>query len=116
MTTYSPSARTSEGKAPTNSRMTSPPGVRTVKVVLARASPAGLLTSLSVSVAQRWRIVTSIRLPEVTLISAMTIELDGIAVGGTAGAQLTGICRALILARAPTMVSSDQTIRYEPSG
>src|SRR5271155_27064 len=103
MTTYSPSARTSEGKAPTSSRITSPPGVSTVKVVLARASPAGLLTSLSVSVAQRWRIVTSIRLPELTLISALTIELDGIAAGGTAVADLPELLGALTPERAPTV-------------
>jgi hypothetical protein len=47
--------------------------VSTVKVVLASASAPALLTSLRVSVAQRCLIVTSIRLPEVTLMSALTI-------------------------------------------
>src|SRR5271154_4598802 len=95
MTTYAPSARTSEGKAPTSSRMTSPPGVSTVKAVLARAAPAGLLTSLRVCVAQRWRIVTSTRLPEMTLMSVLAAELDGIAVGGTAVADLPALAGAL---------------------
>ena len=95
MTTYSPSARTSDGKAPTSSRMTSPPGVSTVKVVLASASPAGLLTSLSVSVAQRCLIVTSIRLPDETLMSALTTELDGIAAGGAAVADLPELAGGL---------------------
>ena len=103
MTTYSPSASTSEGKAPTSSRMTSPPGVSTVKVVLASASPPGLLTSLSVSVAQRCRIVTSISLPEVTLMSALTIELDGIAAGGAGAADLPELPGALTTEWAPTV-------------
>src|ERR1700722_6615174 len=88
MTTYSPAARTSDGKAPISSRITSPPGVSTVKVVLARASAPALLTSLSVSVAQRWRMVTSVRLPELTLMSALTTEFDGIAAGGESTADL----------------------------
>src|ERR1700744_5793958 len=95
MTTYSPSANTNEGNAPTSSRMTSPPGVSTVKMVLARASAPGLLTSLSVSVAQRWRIVRSIRLPELTLMSALTTELEGIAAGGTAVADLPELAGVL---------------------
>ena len=46
MTTYSPSASTSEGKAPISSRMMSPPGVSTVKVELASASAAGRVDEL----------------------------------------------------------------------
>ena len=75
MTTYSPSASTSEGNAPISSRMMSPPGVSTVKVVLASASAPGALTSFIVSVAKRWRSVTSTILPGATLTSPETIEL-----------------------------------------
>src|SRR5208283_1844576 len=103
MTTYAPSARTSDGKAPTSSRITSPPGVSTVKVVLARASAPALLTSLSVIVAQRWRIVTSISLPETTLISALTIEFDGIAAGGGRTADLPVLAARFTPERAPTV-------------
>src|ERR1700722_4854131 len=95
MTTYSPSARTSEGKAPINSRMRSPPGVRTVKLVLASASAPGELTSLSVNVAKRWRMVRSMTLPDGTLISAATIEFvgDG-ALGPLPGPGEAGVGRA----------------------
>ena len=58
--------------------MRSPPGVSTVKLLLASASPPGALTSLIVTVAQRWRKVTSISLPAATLMSAATIELVGV--------------------------------------
>src|SRR5437660_5099487 len=95
MTAYSPSARTSAGKAPTSSRMTSPPGVRTVKVVLASASAPGLLTSLRVIVEQRWRSVTSTNLPDVTLMSALTIELEGIAAGGAGAADFPELAAAV---------------------
>src|ERR1700729_3714521 len=103
MTTYSPSARTSDGKAPTSSRITSPPGVSTVKVVLARATAPALLTSLSVSVAQRWRIVTSMRLPELTLMSALTTEFEGVAGGGGSTADLAELPAALAPEGAPTV-------------
>ena len=89
--------------------MTSPPGVSTVKVVLARASPAGLLTSLSVIVAQRWRIVTSIRLPEITLMSALTIELEGIAPSDAAAAGFAEL-PALTPEWAPTVSRKVETI------
>src|SRR5271155_2708051 len=103
MTTYAPSASTSEGKAPTSSRMTSPPGVSTVKVVLASASAPALLTSLSVIVAQRCLIVTSIRLPEMTLMSALTIELEGVAADGGIDADLPELAAALAPERGPNV-------------
>ena len=46
MTTYSPSASTSEGKAPISSRMTSPPGVSTVKVGISKRLAGGLVDQL----------------------------------------------------------------------
>ena len=56
-----------EGKAPIISRITSPPGVSTEKLVLASASPPGALTSFRVMAAARWRSTPAVSLPACTL-------------------------------------------------
>ena len=88
-----------------SSRMTSPPGVSTVNVVLASASPPALLTSFKVSVAQRWRSVTSVSLPEATLMSALTIEFDGMVADGAERGRFAGLARSAPARNRPPAVS-----------
>src|SRR5216684_9271548 len=57
---YSPSASTTDGKAPVDSRIKSPPGVTTDHCVLAIASPPDALTRRSVTCAARWCTVASV--------------------------------------------------------
>ena len=63
----------------------------------------GFIDELERGRRQRWRIVTSICSPEVTLISALTIEFEGVAAGGASTADLAELPAALTPERPPTV-------------